>query len=88
MCVVTSLKNSIFTIFDEKDGYWQNKLDKQSSKLCTFNSPWGTYHFLRLPFGINSASEVFQQKNSETFGGIQGVHNIADDMIIAASSEQ
>lgn len=78
---------TIFTILDEKDGYWQIKLDEPSSKLCTFNTPWGRYCFLRLPFGIKSASEVFQQKNSETFGDIPGVHIIADDMIIAAASE-
>ncbi|CAI5681987.1 unnamed protein product [Oreochromis niloticus] len=78
---------SIFTILDEKDGYWQIKLDEPSSKLCTFNTPWGRYRFLRLPFGIKSASEVFQQKNCETFGSIPGVFIIADDMIIAATSE-
>ncbi|KAL7876961.1 hypothetical protein SRHO_G00036040 [Serrasalmus rhombeus] len=79
---------SIFSILDEKDGYWQNKLDEPSSKLCTFNTPWDRFRFLRLPFGIKSSSEVFQQKNCETFGDIPGVHVIADDMIIAASSEQ
>ena len=79
---------SIFSILDEKDGYWQIKLDEPSSKLCTFNTPWGRFRFLRLPFGIRSASEVFQQKNCETFGDIPGVYVIADDMIIAASSEQ
>ena len=78
---------SIFTILDEKDGYWQVKLDEPSSELCTFNTPWGRYRFKRLPFGIKSASEVFQQKNCETFGNIEGVHIIADDMIIAASSD-
>lgn len=50
---------SIFTILNEIDGYWEIKLDEPSSKLCTFNSPWGRYCFLRLPFGIKSASEVF-----------------------------
>uniref|UniRef100_A0A8C7ZN50 Gypsy retrotransposon integrase-like protein 1 n=1 Tax=Oryzias sinensis TaxID=183150 RepID=A0A8C7ZN50_9TELE len=79
---------SIFTILDEKDGYWQIKLDEPSSKLCTFNTPWGRFRFLRLPFGIKSASEVFQQKNCETFGDIPGVFIIADDMIIAATSER
>ena len=44
--------------------------------------------FLRLPFGIKSASEVFQQKNCETFSDIPGVYVIADDMIIAASSKR
>ena len=79
---------SIFSILDEKDGYWQIKLDEPSSKLCTFNTPWCRFRFLRLPFGIRSASEVFQQKNCKTFGDIPGVYLIADDMIIAASSEQ
>ena len=79
---------SIFSILDKKDGYWQIKLDKPSSKLCTFNMPWGWFRFLRLPFGIKSASKVFQQKNCETFSDIPGVYVIADDMIIAASSER
>lgn len=78
----------IFTVLDEKDGYWQIKLDKESSLLCTFNTPWGRYRFKRLPFGIKSASEVFQQRNCETFGDIAGVHIIADDMIIAAATEK
>ncbi|XP_062407384.1 uncharacterized protein K02A2.6-like [Sardina pilchardus] len=79
---------SIFTILDEKDGYWQVRLDKPSSMLCTFSTPWGRFRFKRLPFGIKSASEVFQQKNCETFEHIDGVHIIADDMIIAAASEE
>lgn len=41
-----------------------------------------------MPFGIKSASEVFQQRNCETFGDIEGVHVIADDMIIAAATEK
>lgn len=46
----------IFTVLDEKDGYWQIMLDKESSLLCTFNTLWGRYRFKRLPFGIKSAS--------------------------------
>ncbi|KAF7664615.1 hypothetical protein LDENG_00171990 [Lucifuga dentata] len=78
----------IFTILDEKDGYWQVKLDDASADLCTFNMPWGRYQFTQLPFGIKSASEVFQQLNSESFGDISGVHIIADDMIIAAETKE
>ena len=38
-----------------------------------------------MPFGIRSASEVFQ-KNEEAFTGIPGIHIVADDMIIAATT--
>ena len=41
-----------------------------------------------MPFGISSASEVFQKKNKATFEGISGIHIVADDIIIAASTVQ
>lgn len=37
---------------------------------------------------LKSSSEVFQKKNSEAFGYINGVHVIAGDMIIAAVDEK
>lgn len=86
LCKLSGKK--IFSIFDEKDGYWQVKLDTESSLLCTFNTPWGRYRFKRLPFGVKSASEVFQQYNNEVFGDINGVHIVADDMIVAAATEK
>ena len=39
-----------------------------------------------MPFGIKSASEVFQKKNEAVFEGIEGIHIVADDIIIAAST--
>ncbi|KAL9977699.1 hypothetical protein ACROYT_G015132 [Oculina patagonica] len=54
----------VFSIVDEKDGFWQVCLDDESSHLCTFNTPYGRYRFKRMPFGISSAPEVFQKKNA------------------------
>ncbi len=76
-----------FTILDEKDGYWQIKLDEESADLCAFNTTWGRYYFHRKPFGIKSASEVFQCLNSESFGDKEGVIMVADDMIIASATK-
>ena len=44
--------------------------------------------FLRIPLGISSASEIMQKRNEETFGDIQGVHVIADDLIIPARDDE
>ena len=79
---------TIFTVVDMKDGYWHVKLSDESSYYCTFNTPWGRKCFLRIPYGISSASEVMQKQNEETFGDISGVHVIADDLIIAAATKQ
>ena len=78
---------SLFTIIDMKDAFWQIKLDEASSRLCTFNSPFGRYSFLRLPFGISSAPEVLQKRNEEAFGDIPNAHVVFDDLIIAATDD-
>ena len=75
----------IFSVIDMKDCYWQVVLNDDSSYLCTFHTPWGRKRFLRMPFGISSASEVMQKRNESTFADIHGVYVIADDLIIAAS---
>ena len=69
-----------------KDAYWHVKLTAELSFLTTFHTPWGRKRFLRMPFGLTSASEIMQKRN-ETFGDLQGVHIIADDIIIAAKNE-
>ena len=77
----------ISTVIDMKDGFWHVRLSEKSSYLCTFHTPWGRKRFMRMPFGISSASEVMHKRNEQTFSDIVGVHIIADDMIIAASDE-
>ena len=75
----------IFTVIDMKDAYWHVVLGEKSSNYmyCTFNTPWGRKRFLRMPFGICSASKVLQQRNDQTFGDIDNVYVIADDLIVA-----
>ena len=36
-------KAKVFSVLDAKHGFWQVKLDKDSSKLATFNTPFGRY---------------------------------------------
>ena len=75
----------VFSTLDLKDGYWQVELDEESFLLCTFNTPFGRYRFTRMPFGLKSASEIFQKRNEAIFEGIDGIHIVADNIIIAAS---
>ena len=44
-----------FTVVDAKDGFWQKRLDTESSYKTTFNTPFGRYRWNRMPFGILSA---------------------------------
>lgn len=76
----------IFSKLDALSGFWQMKLDENSSKLCTFNTPFGRYKFLRLPFGICSAPEVFHKAIHMLFEHIEGVDTSMDDIIVWGSS--
>lgn len=77
----------IFSVLDMKNGFWQIALEEESSKLCTFSTPFGRYKFNVLPFGISSAPEVFQRKNMEIFGDIQNVEVYFDDIIVSGKDE-
>jgi len=50
--------------------------------LTTFNTPFGRYRYLRMPFGICSASEEFQIRITECLEGLEGVALVADDILI------
>ena len=65
--VTTRLINAkVFSVLDAKTGFWQVKLTEASSYLTTFNTPFGCYWWKRMPFGISSAPEVWQQKSIGT----------------------
>lgn len=85
--VVARMPNAkVFSTLDANSGYWQIPLDEESSKLCTFQTPFGRYRYKRLPFGIKSAPEVFQRTMSHMFDDIQGVEIVMDDILVWGES--
>jgi len=77
-----------FSNLDVRSGYWNIPLTKRSQVLTCFNTPFGRYKFLRLPFGLNSAQDIFQMHMDSIFGSIDNVHVIADDILIAARTKR
>ena len=71
-----------FSKLDASSGYWQIKVDRESSNLLTFGTSIGIFRFKRLPYSIHSASEVFQKTVSSIISDIQGSANSQDDMVI------
>ena len=51
-----------FTKLNAPHGYWSIVLDEEPSLLTTFNSPFGRYCFLHLPFGLVCSQDIFQKK--------------------------
>ena len=86
--VAAQMPNStVFSVLDAKSSFWQISLDHKSSLLTTFSTPFGRFRFLRMPFGINSASEVFQRAMEQIFAGYPCAV-IVDDIIVGGNGEQ
>lgn len=51
-----------FNLIDAKCGYLEVKPNGESSFLTAFNTPWGKYQFLHLPFRLKVSSDVFQEQ--------------------------
>ena len=51
-----------FAVFDALKGYHQVELDEASQDLTAFMTPFGRFVYLRLPFGLSSAGDVFTLK--------------------------
>ena len=72
----------VFSLADLSSGYWHISLDKESSLLTTFQTPFGRYRWCRLPFGTSVSAEIFQKKLLDSIEGLPGVTFIADDVLI------
>ena len=74
-------KSKYKTLKDATSGYWHIVLDFASSLLTTFNTPWGKFRWLRLPFRLKISSDVFQERLDRVLRLLEGVHGIADDIL-------
>ncbi|XP_030587995.1 uncharacterized protein K02A2.6-like [Archocentrus centrarchus] len=77
-----------FSKLDASHGFWQLRLDPESSKYTTFNTPFGRYCFLRLPFGIKSAPEIFHRAMESVIEGLEGTRVYIDDLVIWGTTRQ
>ena len=78
---------TLFTKLDANSGFWQIPLSEQSRPLTTFITPFGRYHFNKLPFGISSAPEHFQRRMSRILEGLEGVVCQMDDILVFGQNE-
>ncbi|XP_055916267.1 uncharacterized protein LOC129949066 [Eupeodes corollae] len=77
-----------FSVLDANSGFWMIQLDEESSMLCTFHTPFGRRRFLRLPFGINAAPEIFHCEMVKQFSDIPNLEIYIDDFLIHAKTKE
>lgn len=81
-------KAKYFTKLDATSGFWHIPLDAESSQLCTMTTPFGKYSFLRSPFGISSAPEIFNKMVKQIYGNEEGIDSFFDDILVWGQTKE
>ena len=69
------------TSLDLNMGYYHIELSPTSKRLCTLVFPFGKYEMQRLPMGLCNSPDIFQEKMSELFDGLEFVRTYIDDLL-------
>ena len=77
-----------FSKLDMSQAYQQLVLDEESHEYVMINTHRGPYRYNRLPFGVSSASGIFQQVMESILRGLPGVVVYLDDILITAPTDE
>ncbi|KAK7099608.1 hypothetical protein V1264_003723 [Littorina saxatilis] len=80
--------STVFSKLDMRNAYHQLELEENSRYITTFTTHVGLRRYKRLLFGVNAASEIFQNTIAGLLQGIPGTRNLSDDIIIHGRSQQ
>ncbi|MEM7291100.1 MAG: reverse transcriptase family protein [Pseudomonadota bacterium] len=72
----------VFSTLDLESGFNQIGLDTASADLTMIATHRGNYHYLRLPFGISSAPEIFQRIMADHLADLEGCLVYIDDILV------
>ena len=70
-------------------GYNQVMVRKEYQHKTTFTTPWGTFHYVRMPFGLSNAGATFQRAMDYAFRGLIGkiIEIYQDDLTMFSKDE-
>ena len=77
-----------FSSLDARSGYYQIPISPDSQKYLVFCTPFGRFQYARLPFGLNSAPEIFSKVMSRVLDGLEGVLCYLDDVLVFGKSKE
>ena len=79
---------TVFSKLDMSQAYHQLELDEASRYITTFSTHVGLRRYKRLLFGVNAASEIFQNAIATILADIPGARNLSDDIIVFGSTQE
>ena len=81
--LLTSLRGFTHaSAIDLSMGYYSIPLSEKAKELTSFLLPWGKYRYTRLPMGIKTATDVFQEVMNHVLGDLPFVRIYLDDVLL------
>ena len=82
--------SKFFTKLDMRSGFWMVKMSNESAHKTTFATPWGTYSWACMPFGLANAPPTFQRMVDNVFSSMskEKVLVYLDDLLMLAKDEE
>jgi transposase InsO family protein len=76
--------SGMISMLDGFSGYNQIRLKAEDRHKTTFTTPWGTFEYLRMPFGLSNVGATFQRAMDYAFRGLIGklIEIYQDDLTV------
>ena len=84
--IIDLLKGSLyFAVFDSTKSFFHVPIDDDSRQLTAILTPIGIYLYNVIAMGLSNATDIFEACMRNIVDGLQGVINIADNILVYAS---
>ena len=74
-----------FAVFDSTKSFFHVPLDHESKQLMAMLTPVGIYLYNVLTMSLSNAADIFEECMQNIVDGLEGVVNIADDVLVFAT---
>jgi hypothetical protein len=81
-------KSKVLLKINLLSGYWQLRMGELSVPKTAFNTLFGKYEFLAMPFGLCNAPATFQKYMNSKLQDLPFVIVYLDDILIFSNSEK
>ena len=88
--VDSTAKFKVFSFMDGFSGYNQIKMAPEDMEKTTFITPWGTFCYRVMPFGLRNAGATYQRAMTALFHDMmhKEIEVYVDDMIAKSQTEE
>ena len=81
---------SCMSLLDGYSGYNQIPVHEDDRDKTAFTTPWGTFHYAKIPFSLNNAGATFQRAMELAFANEKDVFLVVylDDLMVFSKSDE